>query len=201
MYKKYPRTPHLPWSHLKTRDDLESDNNIFNNKKVVVTEKMDGENTTMYRDKIYARSSTSRHHASQSCVKNFWSQIAHNIPPNWRVCGENMFATHTIHYKNLPSVFLGFSVWNDQNVALNWDETISFFETIGVVSVPVLYVGLYDPVLIQNLRIDGEGYVVRVFDEIKYPEFKENVAKFVRFGFERKNQNWINPQLNKLTVQ
>lgn len=50
-YKKYPRTYHLPWSLGKTDDDKTlKTTEIFKNKKVVVTLKMDGENTTLYKD-------------------------------------------------------------------------------------------------------------------------------------------------------
>ena len=46
---KYPRTYHLPYSKGYTSDDkvLTSDNQ-FQTMDVVVTEKMDGENTTIY---------------------------------------------------------------------------------------------------------------------------------------------------------
>lgn len=36
---------------------------------VVITEKMDGENTTLYRDGLHARSLDSRHHPSRNWVK------------------------------------------------------------------------------------------------------------------------------------
>lgn len=48
---KYPRTPHLPWSPGATKDDVRCINTeIFTGKRVVITEKMDGENTTLYSD-------------------------------------------------------------------------------------------------------------------------------------------------------
>jgi hypothetical protein len=57
MRIKYPRTPHLPWSPGATSDDIYQGNtSYFENKVVVVTEKMDGENTSIYRDFVHARS-------------------------------------------------------------------------------------------------------------------------------------------------
>ena len=45
---KYPRTYHVPWSPGTTSDDrLLKSVDQFVGKRVVVTEKMDGENTTM----------------------------------------------------------------------------------------------------------------------------------------------------------
>ena len=54
---KYPRTFHLPYSPQRGEGDkvLPSDD-IFRGKPVVVTEKMDGENTTLYADYLHARS-------------------------------------------------------------------------------------------------------------------------------------------------
>ena len=51
---KYPRTYHLPWSHGRTKDDRGFDDmSSFIGKEVVVTIKMDGEQTTMYKDHIH----------------------------------------------------------------------------------------------------------------------------------------------------
>ena len=49
---KYPRTPHLPWSSGRTKDDiaLDSVQHLEQWKDVVVTEKLDGENTTEYHN-------------------------------------------------------------------------------------------------------------------------------------------------------
>jgi len=123
-YVKYPRTYHLPWSQGITNDDRTS--SAMNNwigKRVIATEKMDGENTSMYPTGIHARSVDGRHHSSRDWVKNYWGGIAHNIPPGMRVCGENMFAEHSIKYDELESYFYGFSVW-DQTTCLSWDESI-----------------------------------------------------------------------------
>ena len=55
---KYPRTPHFPWSPGATDDDkILQDLSVFDKQPVVITEKMDGENTTIYADGyIHARS-------------------------------------------------------------------------------------------------------------------------------------------------
>ena len=121
---KYPRTYHLPWSPGKTKDDktIESTEH-FQGKYIIVSIKMDGENTTMYRDGIHARSLEYIPHKSRDRVKALHASIAHNIPKDWRVCGENMFAKHSIHYKNLDDFFLMFSIWNEKNECLSWKET------------------------------------------------------------------------------
>lgn len=94
---KYPRTPHLPWSPGFTADDLRNKTTaLFDGKEVVVTEKMDGENTTMYRDYIHARSVDGRSHPSRAWVKQLHGRICFDIPEGWRFCGENMYAQHSI---------------------------------------------------------------------------------------------------------
>ncbi|MFT5465446.1 MAG: hypothetical protein ACI8UO_000541 [Verrucomicrobiales bacterium] len=53
---KYPRTLHLPWSPGSTNDDCFLNGvSHFEGREVVVTEKLDGENTSMYRGGIHAR--------------------------------------------------------------------------------------------------------------------------------------------------
>jgi hypothetical protein len=100
-YVKYPRTYHLPWSDGATDDDrVLTDEDLetnFAGRTVVVTEKMDGENTTMYNDCIHARSPDSGPHPSRDWVKNLHAQIQWQIPEGWRISGENLYATHTLH--------------------------------------------------------------------------------------------------------
>lgn len=197
---KYPRTHHLPWSEGIHADDRVIDSLVpFIAKRVVVTEKMDGENTTMYRDHIHARSVDGRHHPSRNWIKKFWSTIAFNIPKGWRICGENLYAKHSIEYKELPSYFMGFSIWNDHNVCLNWKETLEWFELLGITPVPVLYDGDFDPERIGGLWDmkmwnKSEGYVVRLFDDIGYAEFRHKVAKFVRKKHIQTVKHWMHGQ-------
>ena len=54
-YIKYPRTYHLSWSNLLKDDRILDNEDHFKDKRVIVTLKKDGENTTMYNDYIHAR--------------------------------------------------------------------------------------------------------------------------------------------------
>ena len=89
---KYPRTHHLPWSGQINNDDRVMENGTlgFQNKRIVVTVKMDGEQTSMYNDGLHARSLTMESHPSRSWVKAIHAQISHDIPEGWRVCGQNL---------------------------------------------------------------------------------------------------------------
>lgn len=193
---KYPRTPHLPWSEGATSDDkVVKGVAQFEGRQVVVTEKMDGENTTMYRDNVHARSIDGKGGEDRAWVKQFWSQIRSDIPEGWRICGENLWAKHSVSYSELKSYFYGFSIWDESNNALSWDDTAEYFGMLGIVSVPVLYQGAWDEAAIRSLSKgmnleQTEGYVVRLADSFHYGEFGQSVAKFVRKGHVQTDKHW-----------
>lgn len=195
MYTKYPRTYHLPWSEGVTDDDKVIRNlDSFLGRRVVVTEKMDGENTTMYSDHIHARSLDSRNHPSRNWVKRFWGGVKGNIPEGWRVCGENLYAKHSLYYTDLPTYFMGFSIWDDSNVCLSWEETKEWFNLLDVTPVPVIYYGVFDEALLRNLKLNWaqqEGYVVRLADRISYEDFSHKAAKFVRKNHVQTDKHWM----------
>jgi hypothetical protein len=192
---KYPRTPHLPWSPGLTGDDVKTRTvDGFIGRHVVITEKMDGENTTLYRDHCHARSVDSRHHYSRDWVKRLHAHIAHEIPVGWRVCGENLYAQHSVAYKALSSYFYAFSIWNDKNICLSWSESLDWFSLLGLSSPPVLYNGLWDEKVVRSIEVDrstSEGYVVRLADEYHFDEFSASIAKWVRPGHVQTDTHWM----------
>lgn len=186
-YYKYPRTYHLPWSAGRSSDDkVLVSTKQFDSKEVVITVKMDGENTTFYNDYVHARSLTYHSHPSRNLIKQFHASIAHDIPDGWRICGENLYAEHSIAYQNLEAYFLVFSIWNEKNICLSWDETLQWVSLLGLNTVPMLYRGMWDENMIKEFKLTNidndpcEGYVVRVADEFHYKDFKNCVAKWVR---------------------
>jgi len=196
-YTKYPRTHHLPWSPGKTDDDRLMPNwDAFLEGEIVITEKMDGENTTLYSDYVHARSIDFARHPSRSWVQNFHARIRHDIPDGWRICGENLYAEHSLHYDQLESFLYGFGVWNDQNVALCWEETVVWLSLLTIPVVPVLYRGVYYAGLFREIenRLDfnrHEGYVVRVAREFRHGEFPFVVGKFVRPQHVQTQRHWF----------
>lgn len=198
---KYPRTYHLPWSLGKTNDDktLRSTDH-FIGKEVVVTEKMDGENTTLYRDYVHARSLDGRHHPSRNWVKSLQATIGHQIPENWRVCGENLYARHSIGYTELSSYFMAFSCWNDENICLDWDSTCQICADLNLITVPLLWRGIYNEDTIHEVTKDldteiHEGYVVRLASEFRYEDFNISVAKCVRANHVQSEDHWMHQQI------
>ncbi|MEC4087184.1 RNA ligase family protein [Pseudoalteromonas rubra] len=207
MRYKYPRTPHLPWSLGATSDDLRQGSVMqFEGKKVVVTEKMDGENTTLYADYLHARSIDSRFHPSRAWVKSLQGKIGYQIPRGWRICGENLYARHSIEYSNLKSFFLAFSVWNDRNICLSWQDTQLFLKQLGLASPKVLYSGLWCETQIRQIKLDlhkQEGYVVRLADSFHYEDFAQSVAKWVRADHVTTDTHWMHSEVvpNSLVSQ
>lgn len=210
-YVKYPRTYHLPWSPGKTEDDRTfQDLSVFEGKRVIVTRKMDGENFSGYRDYCHARSVDGRSHYTRDWAKNFWMQRSYELPEGWRVCAENLYAVHSIKYEDLPGYLLGFSIWNEKNECLSWDETVEWFALLDMPIVPVLYDGIWNEAVIKKLydeRTDRdvhEGYVVRLADSFEYKNFKTSVAKYVRANHVANQKHWFygstNHDVNLLSV-
>ena len=168
---KYPRTFHHPESPGVSSDDkVIKTLDAFIGKQIIISLKYDGENTTGTNSVCHARSLDSANHPSRNWVKNFHGSFKRLIPDGWRICGENLYATHSIHYQDLESYFYGFSVWDDRNVALDWDSTLLWFEAFGITTVKELYRGEYNDAVITNLikNFDTnlhEGFVCRVIGE------------------------------------
>lgn len=198
MRVHYPRTAHLPWSPGATDDDIRAgDLRGLIGREVVVTEKLDGENTTLYRDGMHARSLDSAHHPSRTWIKSLAAAVGSHIPEGWRVCGENMYARHSIAYDDLESWFYGFSVW-DGDRCLDWDSTVRFLLGIGIPTPPVLWRGVFDEKAIRALRLDPsrqEGYVVRTAAGFDRAEFTARVAKWVRPNHVQTDVHWMQARI------
>ena len=199
---KYPRTLHLPWSPGVTSDDkvLESID-FFHNKKVVVTEKLDGENTGMTSQLCHARSLESKHHPSRSWVKQLHATIKCNLSENLKLFGENVYAKHSVHYSKLTTYFYLFAVY-DGDICLSWDEVCEFAALLDLQTVPVLYRGPWDEDRVKacwtgqsNFGTEQEGYVVRFDDQFRYEDHAKCVAKYVRANHVQTSTHWMQEEV------
>lgn len=217
---KYPRTMNLPWSGSETSDDVWwNDTSILDGMEVVVTEKLDGECTSIYPDGfVHARSVDSKHHPSRSWIKALASGICGNMSHHWRLCGENMFAWHSIFYTELPTYFFLFGVYEGR-YCLSWSETEDIADMLGIPTAPVIWRGIWDEEYVRNkwkgegafptfgTKVDpgektpefpddfepcqAEGYVVRIADTIPYDQFSTFCAKYVRPQHVQTDQFWM----------
>jgi len=156
-------------------------------------------NCTVYQDYIHARSIDSKHHVSRDWVKALQGKIGYEIPEGFRICGENLYAEHSIKYESLVSYFLVFSIWNEFNVCLSWKETEEWAELLGLKTVPVFYRGIFNREAIDKAfedycsqsKDEVEGYVVRVADSFSYGDYRRKVGKMVRANHIQTDQHWM----------
>lgn len=200
--RKYPRTLHIPQSLSVTSDDKVHKNlDQFSGLDVVITEKMDGENTTIHCEGTHARSVDGRSHNSRAWLKQYASGISHQLDPSERVCGEYVYARHSIAYDDLDTYFYGFA-WFIDDVLQPWDDMVQRFSQLGIQTVPVLYRGPFHAQLIDEVvsRMDltrQEGFVIRYSGEIISDNFSSLVGKFVRNGHVQTDKHWMYSEIIK----
>jgi hypothetical protein len=104
---KYNRTYHVTWSAGATNDDKIADSvQSLINIPIVITEKMDGSNTSLERNGCFVRThSGSPTHISFDGLKALHATIKFKIPDNIQIFGEWCYAKHSIEYSELPGYF------------------------------------------------------------------------------------------------
>ncbi|MEX0302290.1 MAG: RNA ligase family protein [Leisingera sp.] len=203
MLRKYGRTFHLPGSPGATSDDkiMQDLSALMAEPDVVITEKMDGENTTIHAGGCHPRSPDARYHPSRDWIKGFAAGISPALADGERIVGEYLYARHAIAYAALPSYFLGFS-WILDGVIQSWDQTLERFEELGITSVPVLYRGKVSPQVIDQ-AIAGldletqEGFVIRAACGFAEAEMSRLLAKYVRADHVQTDVHWMNAEIIK----
>lgn len=197
---KYQKTFHLPWSKCVFDDDkLATDFSHLIGEEVVVTEKLDGECTTMYPD--YSKQGL--HARSVDSPMTWWREWCRNVQINiadsisgYRVCGENMAAVHSIEYDNLVGFFYVFSIWDQEtNNCLSWDETTEMAELLDLPTPKVLYRGVWDEKKLRQIFEDMdydkmEGYTIRTVKGFHYDDFSKHLVKAVRPNHVQTDKHW-----------
>lgn len=198
--KKYGRTFHIPISPGATSDDkimCSLDGLMVDD--LVVTDKMDGENTTIHANGSHARSPNSRYHPSRDWLKGFAAGISPFLADDERIIGENLYARHSVAYNALPSYFLGFA-WIVGEIVQPWDLTQARFSELGIQSVPTLYRGPYRTDLFDHLVQDldlttQEGFVARISDSFAETDMPRRMGKYVREGHVQSETHWMKAEL------
>jgi hypothetical protein len=181
-YTKYPRTWHLPDSPNRGADGdhAYADYSSFEGREVVVTEKLDGENTTIYADGYcHARSLSSGYHPTRTWVRALAGRVAHTLPEGWRICGENTFGRHSIAYDALPSYFQLFAVYDEASTCLSWDDTTAWAALRGA--------SAFGP--------EREGVVLRWADAFSVDQHQRAVGKLVRSDHVKTDQHWMHGEV------
>jgi hypothetical protein len=207
---KYPRTYHLPYSPGATKDDKRLGENWFKyykDREIVITEKLDGENTCMNRYDVFARSHGVPTRSPWS--KNMWEangiwQKCHRlIGENEWVYGENLYGEHSIHYDKLRDYFHIFAVRNDDTYTwYSWNDVEMLALLLDIPTVPVLYRGTITSERELRTHVEyftsqpsaygdtREGVVIRIADEFPVDEFSHYVCKWVRPNHVTTDEHW-----------
>ena len=199
---KYPRTYHLPYSPCFSGDDKRLvDDKQFDGMEVSVSVKMDGENTTVYPNGEYhARSLEGFGKKWQTWLGQFIQGWCFDLPEGWRVCGENLYAKHSIGYTfpDRSYLFQVFGIYDDKNRCLPIDEELDWCKLLNLRHVDIFYRGVYDKDAIlgkfdeykNDQSGDVEGFVVRDVNGFPYSDFSIHTGKYVRPHHVQTDEFW-----------
>jgi hypothetical protein len=212
---KYNRTFHLPWSPGGTSDDkiATSVDNLIG-KPIIITEKIDGSNTSLETKGCFARThSGAPSHPSFDGLKALHATLKHKIPANYQMFGEWCYALHSIAYNELPGYFLLFNIRELNEVLptiwLSWAEVKMWAEDIGVPTVPVLFEGIVKSeselkILTESFMKEAsccggirEGVVVRLANQFQDNDFSNCVMKCVRANHVQTSDHWKDQEIIK----
>jgi hypothetical protein len=215
---KYNRTFHFPFSPGATNDDkIATSMDKLIGVPIVLTEKMDGSNTSLEYDGCYARTHAGPPtHASFDQLKALHAAIKHNIPQSFQLFGEWCFAHHSIAYSELPAYFMMFGVRElanafgaEEDYWPSWEDVELWAIEIGVPTVPVLFKGtvssekelkdLVESFMNQPSACGGirEGVVVRVANSFVDEDFSSCVMKCVRANHVQTSEHWKDQEIIK----
>lgn len=202
--KKYPKTLHLPFTKCATSDDkiatIEQVENLLSN-KIIISEKMDGENTCITNRGVYARSHAAYTSSPWSIeVRKLQSMIKNDLSEDTSVFGENLEGVHSILYEKLDSYFYAFGL-RVKDKFLNWSETNDFCYLLDLKTVPVIFEGNLNYKELEELSKDimskgshygstKEGFVIRNYNDFLENDFSKNVFKYVRSHHVQTDSHW-----------
>lgn len=204
---KYNRTFHFAWSKGATNDDkIGASIDTLLNSEIVITEKMDGSNTSLEANGCFARTHAGAPtHPSFDGLKALHASIKYKIPSNMQFFGEWCFALHSIAYSELPNYFMMFNVrdlTSSEITWCSWGDVEMWAEELEVPTVPVLFKGiiktekelkeLIESFMIEPSKCGGirEGVVVRTARQFHDSEFSQCVMKYVRANHVQTSEHW-----------
>jgi len=202
---KYPRTYHFDFSpEVHSDDKVQYDiSNLINN-EIVVLYKLDGGNTTINKNGVYARSINEITKCETfDYIKNIhFFNKKFMLEDNLNYHGENMYAKHSIYYDKLTDYFYLFGI-SDKNKFLNWDKTLEKAKELNFKVVPTLFRGTVKSkeelkvILEKGMKLSCplggnsiEGFVVRTVKEFNKKDFSYHVVKYVRKGHVQTDEHW-----------
>ncbi|WP_020532268.1 RNA ligase family protein [Flexithrix dorotheae] len=213
LSRKYGRTYHYPFSPGTTSDDRINHDyweDLKGIKKIVHTEKLDGENTCLNKFGVFARSHAAPTvHPWANYLKQKWDLIRNDLG-DLEIFGENLYAIHSIEYQRLETHFFVFGI-REHDKWLSWEETRFYADLLDFPLVPEIefpkvterdkfekqvleivnqpsWFGSVDVCTCNSCTM--EGIVTRNVAEYAVENFRQNVFKYVRKGHVKTDEHW-----------
>jgi len=141
--RKYCRSLHAQISLGTTSDDRFMPNGYIKSfskmDKLILTEKLDGQNNCFNKKGVYARSHASPTiHPWDKPMRERWQLIKNDIG-DLEIFGENMYGIHSISYNKLESFFYVFAI-RDGDTWLSWEEVKFYANLLDFPVVPEIEV-------------------------------------------------------------
>lgn len=133
---KYQSTRYLPFSPEHDSKDVNdygfADIKDFLGKRLIITVKMDGGNTSLYHDRVAARNGDNALDYSYALLKQKHAYNRYGIPKNIIVYGEWLYHKHSIHYTDLESYFQMFNILDTSTMMFySWEEVLKAGSLLG----------------------------------------------------------------------
>ncbi len=201
QHTKHPSTPYLDIS--QTANEKVVVTQSFIGERVTITEKMDGEITSIYPDgSFHARSLDSGAAWQRDVIHSYLSSIVSAMRYDEHFVFENMYAKHTIEYDDLESyLYLLYIVRG--GVVISHEQTRMIASKIGLAMPKVLFSGVFKSRTANEVITGGdfrEGFVIRTNRSFPYARLGPYTAKYVVSGFAQTDVHWTQsePKKNKL---
>ncbi len=206
MSDKYPRIFHFPFSEGIARDDRINHDywEKISKERIALTEKLDGENTCINKNGVYARShSVPTKNPWADYLKTKWATIKNDLE-NLEIFGENLYAVHSIEYSNLEHYFYVFAI-RELDKWFSWEEVNQYAKLLDFPVVPVIEREILPEEMGQKKFEDyiikyatgksmlggkKEGLVLRVKREFRNEEFSDCMLKWVRSDHITTDEHW-----------
>ncbi len=199
--EKYPRTYHFPFSEGALNDDrIQEEWEALLAQEIIITEKLDGENTCIKNNGVYARShgAVNRNPWAKP-IWEIWDRVGESLG-DLHVFGENLYAIHSIRYEKLDSYFYVFAI-RDNGVWLSWEEVVWYAQLLELPTVPVLERGVFTNTQVKKIISEqqgrgsffggeSEGVVCRNAVAFLEADFSTNVLKYVRKNHVQTDEHW-----------
>jgi hypothetical protein len=212
--EKYGRTYHFPFSPGTTSDDrIQHDywRYLSAIPQLVHTEKLDGENNCLSKYGVFARSHVAPTTSPWTeSLRRYWQLIKRDLG-DLEIFLENLYAIHSIAYKNLDHHFYVFAV-REHGRWLSWEETRFYAAMLDLPTVPEVSVfntpvdrAAFEQDVLNIVKGPGafnacsaatgssvtmEGIVTRDTGSYAVADFAQHVFKYVRKGHVQTTEHW-----------